>query len=48
MDAIISSEGLNVTPDARNALLELSGGDMRRVLNVMQVGIMLKVEIKIR
>jgi replication factor C subunit 3/5 len=37
MDAIIASEGLNVTPDARNALLELSGGDMRRVLNVMQV-----------
>lgn len=28
---------LNVTPDGMNAILRLSGGDMRRVLNIMQV-----------
>mmetsp|Transcript_24238 Transcript_24238/g.54673 ORF Transcript_24238/g.54673 Transcript_24238/m.54673 type:complete len:167 (-) Transcript_24238:275-775(-) len=36
MNAIIKAEGLNVTEDAKDALLSLSGGDMRRVLNVMQ------------
>jgi len=37
MDAIIAAEGLAVTDEGRQALLDLSGGDMRRVLNVMQV-----------
>ena len=37
MNAIIANEGLNVTEEGKDALLELSGGDMRRVLNVMQV-----------
>lgn len=36
MDAIIAAEGLAVTDEGRQALLDLSGGDMRRVLNVMQ------------
>ena len=36
MRSIIASEGLSVTEDGEEALLELSGGDMRRVLNVMQ------------
>lgn len=36
MRAIVVAEGLNITPDGEDALLELSQGDMRRVLNVMQ------------
>lgn len=36
MKSIIMSEGLNITEEAQEALLDLSGGDMRRVLNVMQ------------
>lgn len=36
MDAIIAAEGLSITGGGRDALLSLSGGDMRRVLNVMQ------------
>ena len=36
MDAIIAAEGLTVSAGGRDALLGLSGGDMRRVLNVMQ------------
>ena len=37
MNSIIAAEGLSVTEGARDALLHLSCGDMRRVLNVMQV-----------
>eukprot|EP00613_Pedinella_sp_CCMP2098_P034661 CAMPEP_0171729110 /NCGR_PEP_ID=MMETSP0991-20121206/27407_1 /TAXON_ID=483369 /ORGANISM="non described non described, Strain CCMP2098" /LENGTH=358 /DNA_ID=CAMNT_0012323403 /DNA_START=6 /DNA_END=1082 /DNA_ORIENTATION=+ len=36
MNAIIAAEGLEVTEEGKHALLDLSGGDMRRVLNVMQ------------
>ncbi len=33
---------LNVTPDGMNAILRLSGGDMRRVLNILQVSAVCK------
>jgi replication factor C subunit 3/5 len=33
---VIESEGLNVTESGKQALFELSSGDMRRVLNVLQ------------
>mmetsp|Transcript_12597 Transcript_12597/g.50629 ORF Transcript_12597/g.50629 Transcript_12597/m.50629 type:complete len:368 (-) Transcript_12597:25-1128(-) len=36
LDAIVKQEGLRVDPDAVDALLTLSRGDMRRVLNVLQ------------
>jgi replication factor C subunit 3/5 len=36
MKSIIMAEGLTITEEAQEALLDLSGGDMRRVLNVMQ------------
>ena len=36
LDRVVQSEGLNVTPAAREALMTLSRGDMRRVLNVLQ------------
>jgi replication factor C subunit 3/5 len=37
---VIDSEGLDVTPAAKEAILKLSGGDMRRVLNVLQAASM--------
>ncbi|XP_076635244.1 replication factor C subunit RfC3 isoform X1 [Colletes latitarsis] len=36
LDDIIKEENLNVTEDGKNALITLSGGDMRKVLNVLQ------------
>ena len=33
---VVESEGCNLTPDGREALLKLSRGDMRRALNVLQ------------
>jgi replication factor C subunit 3/5 len=36
LDSIVLSEGVNITEDGKEALLRLSGGDMRRVLNLMQ------------
>ncbi|KAH3661635.1 hypothetical protein OGAPHI_006485 [Ogataea philodendri] len=36
VDAVIKAERLRIAPDAREALLELSEGDMRRALNVLQ------------
>mmetsp|Transcript_18793 Transcript_18793/g.43732 ORF Transcript_18793/g.43732 Transcript_18793/m.43732 type:complete len:264 (-) Transcript_18793:295-1086(-) len=40
MEFIIAEEGLDVTEDGKDALLDLSCGDMRRVLNVMQAASM--------
>jgi replication factor C subunit 3/5 len=36
LEAVIKAEGLNVSSGAKAALVELSKGDMRRVLNVLQ------------
>ncbi|XP_393747.1 replication factor C subunit 5 isoform X2 [Apis mellifera] len=36
LDTIIKEENLNVTEDGKQALITLSGGDMRKVLNVLQ------------
>ncbi|XP_053982068.1 replication factor C subunit 5 isoform X1 [Hylaeus anthracinus] len=36
LDDIIKEENLNVTEDGKKALITLSGGDMRKVLNVLQ------------
>lgn len=36
LERVVQAEGLNVTQAAREALLTLSKGDMRRVLNVLQ------------
>ncbi|KAG9297769.1 hypothetical protein G9A89_011284 [Geosiphon pyriformis] len=36
LDMIIEAEKVNITPDGKKALMELSGGDMRRALNVLQ------------
>ena len=36
LDAIIKEENLNVSEDGKQALITLSGGDMRKVLNVLQ------------
>lgn len=36
MDHVIAEEGLTVTEEGKQALLTLSNGDMRRVLNVLQ------------
>lgn len=36
IDNVIIKEKVNITPDALNALLRLSQGDMRRSLNVLQ------------
>ncbi|CAI4229138.1 unnamed protein product [Auanema sp. JU1783] len=36
LDHVIENEKLEVTEDGKKALLSLSGGDMRRVLNVLQ------------
>ena len=36
MEFIIKNEGINITEDGRNAIHELSQGDMRRVVNLLQ------------
>ncbi|KAJ2556443.1 Subunit of heteropentameric Replication factor C (RF-C) [Coemansia sp. RSA 1933] len=36
LDMIVEREGVNISEDGKNALIKLSGGDMRRVLNVLQ------------
>lgn len=36
LDKIITEEKLNVTEDGKQALMTLSNGDMRKVLNVLQ------------
>jgi replication factor C subunit 3/5 len=36
IDQIIAAERVNITPQAKEALLSLSGGDMRRAVNVLQ------------
>ncbi|XP_033206593.1 replication factor C subunit RfC3 [Bombus vancouverensis nearcticus] len=36
LDTIIKEENLNVSEDGKQALITLSGGDMRKVLNVLQ------------
>ncbi|KAJ3096385.1 hypothetical protein HDU97_005930 [Phlyctochytrium planicorne] len=36
LDLVINAEGVNITDDGRKAILRLSGGDMRRTLNVLQ------------
>ncbi|XP_017882167.1 replication factor C subunit 5 [Ceratina calcarata] len=36
LNTIIETEKLNVSEDGKNALVTLSGGDMRKVLNVLQ------------
>ncbi|OMJ14053.1 Replication factor C subunit 3 [Smittium culicis] len=36
MEDIIASESVDITADAKQAILDLSGGDMRRVLNILQ------------
>ncbi|CAD1470103.1 unnamed protein product, partial [Heterotrigona itama] len=36
LDIIIKEENLNVSEDGKQALITLSGGDMRKVLNVLQ------------
>jgi replication factor C subunit 3/5 len=36
VDKVIEEEGVNITPEATDALVKLSKGDMRRGLNVLQ------------
>ncbi|KAI9503709.1 P-loop containing nucleoside triphosphate hydrolase protein [Coemansia spiralis] len=36
LDMIVEREGINISKDGKNALIKLSNGDMRRVLNVLQ------------
>ncbi|XP_037090098.1 LOW QUALITY PROTEIN: replication factor C subunit 5-like [Pollicipes pollicipes] len=36
LDAVVQAESVEITPDGRQALLDLAGGDMRRVLNILQ------------
>lgn len=36
LDLVIREENLNVTEDGKEALFSLSGGDMRKILNVLQ------------
>ena len=36
LEEVASSESVNITPDGIQAILQLSGGDMRRVLNLLQ------------
>ncbi|KAJ1943700.1 Subunit of heteropentameric Replication factor C (RF-C) [Linderina macrospora] len=36
LDMIVEREGVNITPEGKQALIKLSNGDMRRVLNVLQ------------
>lgn len=37
IDYVVEKEKLAITDDGKKALVDLSGGDMRRVLNVLQV-----------
>ena len=37
LEYVIQEERLQVTVDGKDALYELSGGDMRKILNVLQV-----------
>ncbi|XP_015793301.1 replication factor C subunit 5-like [Tetranychus urticae] len=36
LDYIVSKENVNITEDGKKAILELSGGDMRKVINLLQ------------
>ncbi|KAJ1966320.1 Subunit of heteropentameric Replication factor C (RF-C) [Dipsacomyces acuminosporus] len=36
LDMIVEREGVNISEEGKKALIKLSGGDMRRVLNVLQ------------
>jgi replication factor C subunit 3/5 len=36
VDKVITEENVQITPDATDALVRLSKGDMRRALNVLQ------------
>ncbi|KAF9348961.1 Subunit of heteropentameric Replication factor C (RF-C) [Mortierella sp. AD094] len=36
LDHIVQAESVNITPEGRKALLQLSKGDMRRALNILQ------------
>ncbi|KAJ1953856.1 Subunit of heteropentameric Replication factor C (RF-C) [Linderina pennispora] len=36
LDMIVERESVNITPEGKQALIKLSNGDMRRVLNVLQ------------
>ncbi|XP_043225524.1 replication factor C subunit 5-like [Amphibalanus amphitrite] len=36
LDHVVKQEGVDLSPDGRQALLDLAGGDMRRVLNILQ------------
>lgn len=36
LDMIVGREGVNISEEGKDALIKLSGGDMRRVLNVLQ------------
>lgn len=36
MDYIIQQENVKITPDGRQAILELAGGDMRKIINLLQ------------
>lgn len=36
MDFVSNAEGITVTPEAKDALIKIANGDMRRVLNVLQ------------
>ncbi|KAJ2391827.1 Subunit of heteropentameric Replication factor C (RF-C) [Coemansia sp. RSA 2611] len=36
LDLIVEREGVNISEEGKDALIKLSGGDMRRVLNVLQ------------
>ncbi|KAF9396522.1 Subunit of heteropentameric Replication factor C (RF-C) [Mortierella sp. AD011] len=36
LDHIVQTENVNITPEGRKALLQLSKGDMRRALNILQ------------
>jgi replication factor C subunit 3/5 len=36
LDHVIREENLTVTEDGKEALFSLSGGDMRKILNVLQ------------
>jgi replication-associated recombination protein RarA len=37
IDYIIENENLKITDDGKEALFKLSKGDMRRIINVLQV-----------
>lgn len=37
LEYVIKQEKINATDDGKEALYNLSGGDMRRVLNILQV-----------